>query len=142
MTLLLFHAGATLAMVGLIWFVQLVHYPLFELASERRFAAFAAEHQKRTAWVVVPLMLLEGATAVALLLAPPLGLGRALPFLGALLLGLIWLSTAGLQVPQHRRLARSRDVAAMRRLVKSNWLRTAGWTLRGALALELVRRAF
>ena len=71
MTLLLIHAGASLAMVGLIWFVQVLHYPLFELASERRFDRFAAEHQRRTSLVVVPLMLTELGTAVALLVQLP-----------------------------------------------------------------------
>jgi hypothetical protein len=33
--ILLFHAAATLAMVRLIWFVQVVHYPLFYLVSGR-----------------------------------------------------------------------------------------------------------
>ena len=32
------------------------------------------------------------------------------------------------------------DGAALRRLVRSNWTRTAGWTARGILALEMIRR--
>ena len=138
MTLLLIHAGATLCMTGVIWFVQVVHYPLFELASERRFERFAAEHQRRTGFVVAPLMITEAATALALLVAPPLGLGRGLPWLGALLLASIWLSTALVQVPLHRRLGGGRDASAIRRLVASNWLRTAAWSGRGWLALALL----
>ena len=142
MVLLLIHAGATLAMVGLIWFVQVVHYPLFDLASERRFAGFAAEHQRRTSLVVVPLMFAEAGTALALLVAPPLGLGRGPLWLGLLLLVVIWLSTALLQVPLHRRLSNGRDGTAIRRLVASNWLRTTAWTARGALALAIVAQAW
>jgi len=142
MLLLLVHAAATLAMVGLIWFVQVVHYPLFALASESRFERFAAEHQRRTSLVVMPLMVTEALTAAAILLAPPLGLGRGLGWLGALLLAVIWLSTAFLQVPEHRRLGAGFDSLAVRRLVASNWLRTAAWTVRGWLALELVARAW
>ena len=141
MVVLLLHAGVTLVMVGVIWFVQVVHYPLFDLASERRFGRFAAEHQRRTSFVVVPLMLTEAATAVALLVAPPPGLGRELPVLGLFLLAAIWLSTALLQVPVHRRLSDGRDIAAIRRLVTSNWLRTAAWTARGVLALFLLAEA-
>jgi hypothetical protein len=33
--LLLAHAAATLFMVGVIWFVQLVHYPLFAASAGR-----------------------------------------------------------------------------------------------------------
>ncbi len=136
--LLLIHAGATLAMVGLIWFVQVVHYPLFELASERRFDRFSAEHRRRTLWVVGPLMLAEAGSAVALLAVPPPGAAPALLWSGAVLLAAIWLSTALVQVPLHRRLAATRDLAAARRLAASNWLRTAAWTARGALALALL----
>lgn len=141
MTLLLIHAGATLAMTGVIWFVQLVHYPLFDLASERRFERFATEHQWRTSLVVVPLMLIEATTAIALLAAPPPGLGRGLPWLGAVLLIVIWLSTALLQVPLHRRLIGGRDLSAVRRLVASNWLRTAAWSGRAWLVLALLAEA-
>jgi hypothetical protein len=141
MTLLLVHAAATLAMVGLIWFVQVVHYPLFDLASERRFHRFAAQHQRRTSLVVVPLMLTELGAALALLAAPPAGLGRGLPWLGIVLLAVIWISTAGLQVPLHRRLSGGHDPRAVRRLVAGNWLRTAAWTARGWLALAMLAEA-
>lgn len=142
MVLLLIHAGATLVMVGVIWFVQVVHYPLFELASERRFERFAAEHQRRTSLVVVPLMLTEAGTALALLVAPPLGLGRGPLWLGMLLLVVIWLSTGLLQVPLHRHLLGGREDAAIRRLVVGNWVRTAAWTARGALALAILAQAW
>jgi hypothetical protein len=142
MVLLLIHAAATLAIVGLIWFVQVVHYPLFGFASERRFSRFAGEHQRRTSLVVVPLMFVEAGTALALLVAPPLGLGRGPLWLGMLLLMVIWLSTALLQVPLHRHLSSGRDAIAIRRLVASNWVRTTAWTGRGALALFLLAEAW
>lgn len=142
MALLLIHAAATLAMMGLIWFVQIVHYPLFELASESRFQRFAAQYQRRTLYVVVPLMITEAATALTLLVASPPGLSRAPLWLGLLLLAVIWLSTGLFQIPLHRRLTNGRDVAAIRRLVTSNWLRTVAWTARGGLALFLLAEAW
>ena len=132
------HAAATLAMTGLIWFVQLVHYPLFSLASERRFGDFAHEHQRRTSWIVAPLMLVEAGTAAILVSTVQPPETRALAWLGAGLLLLIWLSTALVQVPLHRRLLEHRDRAAMRRLVATNWARTALWTARSWIALALV----
>lgn len=142
MALLLVHAAATLAMVGLIWFVQVVHYPLFELASERRFERFSAEHQRRTGLVVAPLMLAELGAAGLLLVAPPEGVGPGLPRLGVGLLAVIWLSTAVLQIPLHRRLTAAMDPTAIRRLVASNWVRTVAWSARGWVALALVAEAF
>ena len=138
MIVVLLHAAATLAMTGLIWFVQLVHYPLFELASERRFERFAASHQRRTSWVVVPLMLVEVATAVVLAAAPPPGVSRTVAFAGLALLAVVWLTTAVVQVPLHRRLVGGYDGDAVRRLVATNWIRTAVWSARCGVVLWMV----
>ncbi len=86
-------------------------------------------------------MITELGTALALLVVPPLGLGRGLLWLGLLLLALIWLSTAVLLVPLHRRLSGGRDLPAVRRLVACNWLRTVAWSGRGWLALALLAEA-
>ena len=55
--ILLIQAAATLAMVGLIWFVQIVHYPLMAQVGRDSFAHYEASHTARTTWVVAPLML-------------------------------------------------------------------------------------
>ena len=57
--ILLLQAAATLPMVGLIWFVQIVHYPLFGEVGHDRFADYERNHQNRTTLVVAPLMLVE-----------------------------------------------------------------------------------
>lgn len=137
--ILLIHAAATLAMTGLIWFVQLVHYPLFVAVDRLRFPSFALEHRRRTSVVVVPLMLVEAATAALLLVVSLSRADRRLALLGGFLLVLIWLSTALLQVPLHHRLAAGFDAPTVRRLVHTNWLRTIAWTLRSLIALHLIR---
>jgi hypothetical protein len=137
--LLLLHAFSTLALVGLIWFLQIVHYPLFPLADRSRFEVFAAEHQRRTTLVVAPLMLVEMASASAIALAPPAH-SAGIAWLGWGLLMVIWLSTALLQVPRHRRLSAGFDADAARSLVTTNWLRTIGWSGRGVIALLLLAR--
>lgn len=134
---LLAHAAVTLAMTGVIWFVQVVHYPLFPFAAGPDFARFAAAHQQRTSVVVAPLMLIELATASWLLL--PAAAVAALPaWIGWLLLVAIWLSTALVQVPLHRGLAHGFDAAVARRLVRGNWARTWAWSARAAIALWLL----
>ena len=72
--LLLTHAAATLVIVGVIWFVQIVHYPLMARVSASEFAAYEREHQTRTTFVVAPTMLIEAVTAALLLVVPPPGL--------------------------------------------------------------------
>ena len=43
---------AACCMTGLIWFVQLVHYPLLAAVPPEAAIAVAVQHQRRTAWVV------------------------------------------------------------------------------------------
>ena len=122
-------------MVGLIWFVQVVHYPLFGSVGREGFAEYSQAHSRLTGFVVDPPMLLEAGTGVALVLRPPDGVPFSLPVLGLVLLAAVWLSTAFLQSPQHGVLGRGFAAAPHRFLVASNWVRTACWTARGLLVL-------
>ena len=58
--LLVAGAVATWAMIGLIWMVQVVHYPVLERWSAAVPVAAAVDHQRRISWVVGPLMAVEG----------------------------------------------------------------------------------
>ncbi|MGH3148767.1 MAG: hypothetical protein ACRDTR_23555, partial [Rubrobacter sp.] len=138
---LLAHAAATLFMVGVIWFVQIVHYPLFGRVGRSGFAAYSGDHSRLTGFVVGPPMLIEAATAVALVVRTPQGISPALVWAGFVLLAAIWLSTALLQAPRHTRLGQGFDLPAHRFLVASNWLRTALWSIRGLLVLLMLFEA-
>ena len=127
------HLAVTLYMTGVIWFIQLVHYPLFS-AVKQDHGVFAQNHQNRTGLVVGPPMLVELFTAILLLFGnePRLALWANLA-----LLAVIWAATGFLQVPCHRRLLNGFDPTTHRRLVHSNWIRTAAWSLRSLLLLAL-----
>lgn len=133
-TALLVHAAATWFMVGLIWFVQVVHYPLFAGVGEAGWAEYSRRHQGLTTLVVGPAMLAEVVSAAALLAFLP----GTLTIAGTVLLALVWASTFFVQVPLHGRLGKGHDAAVMRRLVATNWARTILWTARGVLALLLL----
>ena len=132
------HLAATLFLVGLIWFVQIVHYPLFERVGRAEFTAYETAHTRLTLWMVAPLMLVEAGTALLLIFWRPATVLAWQVWLGAGLVLLIWLSTAFLQVPQHSQLRFGFEARAHRFLVASNWLRTGAWSLRGLLVLEMV----
>lgn len=135
--LLAVHTASTLAMTGLIWFVQIVHYPLMRRVGVDGFTQYERQHARRTSVVVGPLMLAEMVTAVILTITPPTD-GQTLTRIGLGLLAMIWFSTAVLQVPCHRRLERGYDSEVIRRLVATNWLRTVAWTARAVIALLLL----
>ena len=139
--LLLANAAATWFLTGLVWFVQVVHYPLFARVGEEGYAQYQAAHQARTTWVVAPPMLVELSTAFLLAWRPPPRLSAGWLWAGFGLVVLLWLSTALLQVPAHQRLAAGFEREAWMRLVTSNWLRTAAWTARSLLAAWMIRQA-
>ena len=141
LAILLLQVAATLAMVGVIWFVQIVHYPLFAHVGREGFRRYEMDHQRLTTRVVAPLMLTELATAILLLWWRPVGVGTASLFLGLGILGSIWLVTYAVQVPQHASLVLSYDAAVQQRLVLVNWYRTSAWTARGAIVLWFVGQA-
>ena len=60
--------------------------------------------------------------------------------LGAALVGVIWASTAFVQVPLHSALGGAFDGDAHGKLVATNWVRTAAWTARGGLVLWMTAR--
>jgi hypothetical protein len=136
------HLAATFYMLGLVWFVQRVHYPLFAGVGSQQFPAYERAHLSRTNPVVGPPMLIEAATALALVALPLPNVPHFLPWLGVGLLVVIWLSTFLLQVPRHRELSAGFDPSAHRRLVATNWLRTSAWSLRGLLVLWMLSRAW
>ncbi len=93
-------------MVGLIWFVQVVHYPLFAYVGSAEFQAYEKLHRGWITWIVPPPMLVEGFTACALTwYGPPETIDLVMVDQLALL-PVLWLSTAVVQMPCHKRLSR------------------------------------
>ena len=59
MIVLLVNVASTLVLVGLIWFVQVVHYPLFARIGMEEFSRYHAAHTRATTRVVALPMLAE-----------------------------------------------------------------------------------
>jgi hypothetical protein len=140
MTTLVIAATASWAMVGLIWMVQLVHYPMLAMYSAAAPATAAADHQRRISWVVGPLMVAEGFSALILLAERPATMPAWSAWAAAALLGVALTSTVMVQVPLHARLAERHDVRDAAQLISSNWVRTVAWTVRGLLLAWVLLR--
>lgn len=140
--ILLVQAAATLFMTGLIWFVQVVHYPLYGRVGREEFVGYENEHAALTTLVVAPVMLVELLAAAWLVVDCPEPVPRWTTWLGAGLVAIIWASTAFLQVPAHSALSLGYQPEAHARLVSTNWIRTAAWTARSALCLWMMSRFF
>lgn len=136
-TLVLANTAAGLVMTGVIWFVQLVHYPLLALIGPERSTSIAVEHQRRTSWVVGAPMAVEGLTTLGLLARRPDAVWVGWPWIGGVLVAIALGSTVVLSVPLHARMARGEHAGIGRRLVVTNWPRTLAWTLHGAVGVVM-----
>ncbi len=134
--LLAFHLAFTWYMVGLIWFVQLVHYPMMSLVGTEGYHRYQEAHMRRTTWAVGFAMLAEAITALALVFVLD-GMAVVWAWRGLTILAAVWIVTAVFSVPAHGRLLKAFDEEAHRRLVATNWLRTIGWTARGLVSIAL-----
>ena len=140
LTMLLMNVAATWFMTGLIWFVQVVHYPLMAGVGGDGYAGYQRRHMTRTTWVVAPAMLVEMVTALALVRWRPEAVPMAAVWAGIAGVAVVWASTGMLQVPAHETLAQGFTAAAHRRLVRSNWVRTLAWSGRAGLATWMLWR--
>ena len=125
----------TAYLVGLIWLIQLIHYPTFRWVTADRWADF---HQAHTATMG---LLAGGPMIIALLVGGWLSWQAGLTWNGEslrqhLVLAcelLAWAVTFLISVPLHTKLAGGPDPAAINLLILSNWARTAAWTTKLAI---------
>jgi len=133
--LLMTHFAVTWLMVGIIWMVQVVHYPLMAYTGPEHSARYQQLHVQRMGILVIPIMLVEAATVVLICFQTP---WVSMEWLGAVLLAAIWAVTGCVSVPSHEVLTQRFDPAVHRRLVVSNGIRAGLWSCRGLLAAQLV----
>lgn len=138
-TWLVLHLAATSFMTGVISICHWVHYPLMRLADKEQFTALCRSHQFRISWIVIPCMLFELVCAISLVLYVPQE--RTLGVSGLACLVGIWVSTATLQGPQHRRLLAGYDADRVAQLVRQNRWRVLLWWARLVIACILMLRA-
>lgn len=128
---------SSLYLMGLIWTVQLVHYPSFRYIDPESFADFSSFHQSSITWIVAPVMIVELGSSLYLC---SLSAGDWKLVLLAMMVGLVWCSTFFLSVPLHSALAeKGFDPILIEKLISTNWPRTLLWTLKSSLMLILLR---
>jgi hypothetical protein len=122
------------ALAGLIWTIQLVHYPLFASVGAAEWARYGDEHRRRITWLAAPLMLASVGVALVLVAQD----GDGLRVLNAGLAVGVFALTGVVFAPMHGRLEYGASERAIRALVRANWLRTIAWTAQVACAVALL----
>ena len=132
------YVASTWSMFGIIWFAQIVHYPLFRKVGKDSFTEYQNANLFRTVFVVIPLQMTELFTALLLVWKVPLGILPIQVWTNLILIGMTWVSTLTLQVPSHRKLALRFESKTQDLLVKSNWIRTVLWSIRGGIVFWML----
>jgi hypothetical protein len=133
------HAAISLALACVLWLVQLVIYPAFRFIDPREFSRWHYRYTGAVTWVVAPLIWLQTAGVVGrfLFLQSP-DLLWAIECFHTIL---AWAVTVTVSVPLHSQLQRARNEKTMRKLVVTNWVRTASWSATAACSWIAASRA-
>lgn len=134
-TIFLINTFCTFFMTGLIWYVQLVHYPSFYFLNEENFTYFHKHHSVRTGIIVMPVMSIELATSGVLAWMEG---WTTLNTFGFYLVILIWISTFLLSVPKHNALKHGKVDSLIDGLVNTNWFRTVLWSMKSGVSLWIL----
>lgn len=157
--LILTQVFATIFLTGLIWMVQIVHYPSFLDVGSSVFLEFHKNHSKRISLIVVPMMVLELVLAILVLfpclfeqLESNIGFNANLPggrtvfiqqigwlvWINLIVVILLWISTFFISVPFHNRLSQGFHKESIESLVKTNWIRTFLWSAKSYIVLRIL----
>lgn len=132
----LVHLVCTLFMTGLCWFVQVVHYPLFRSISLDTFKKYERKNVLLTAYIAVPIMVVESLSGLYLLYYNQ----TLLHLINVLLLIIIGLSTFLFQAPIHLKLMIDPSPKLINRLIHTNWIRTISWSIRSGIVIYFMMK--
>lgn len=138
LTLVVLHGAATWFLVGLIWTIQLIHYPSFAAIDPHRYSSFQQTHMVGMGRLIAAPWLVEGLTVLGLFVFAPTGWMRLLATAGGLLELVVIGVTIRSSIPAHEALSAGFSDDAHKRLLRSNWMRTAAWTSRGLIAIAVL----
>ena len=125
---LIAHLIFSSVMTGVIWVIQIVHYPSFHFIEKELYTAFQRFHMNKISIIVIPIMLAELITGILLLFDK----SSKNPFLtiSLIMLILIWAITGVFFAKAHNKLIIGYQELVVNQLVVMNWIRTLLWTLR------------
>ena len=127
MDLIKIHLLATAILTGAIWVIQLIHYPVFKYIDKSYFKLFMKFHVRGILIFVLPFMLIEIVSGTYLFI---IGYNSIIFLFSLVILYLIWISTLLIFSNYHKELQHDKDNDIINKLVKYNWFRTLGWTVR------------
>lgn len=137
------HAAAAWFMVGLMWTIHFVHYPLFAQVGDDNFVAYETAHVDRIGNLLLLPWLTEGITLLGLLWIAIHGSRRDIripAIVNAVSMGIVLAISGFWSAPAHGKLLKGFDPDVHGRLMNADLVRTIAWTVCGVTALQIVQR--
>lgn len=136
--LFLISSFSSCMMSGVIWIIQVVHYPSFHYIESSQFQNFSNMHRKNITFIVGPLMCIELLSSIVLF---KITASYSMQLANLLTLAGIWFVTIRFSIPCHMQLSEQKNQAALKRLIRTNWTRTVLWNSRCILHVGLYFQA-
>jgi hypothetical protein len=141
--LVIAHVAATLFMVGLIWTIHVVHYPLFADVGASTYVDYQSAHVDRIGLLLALPWLLEGLTLLGVLILAVERRELRIPALvGAIAMAAVLVISGFWSAPAHGELADGFDAAVHDRLMTANLVRTLAWSICGASSVWVLNRVW
>ena len=143
--LVVLHLLSTFFMVGMIWTVHLLHYPLFAYVGDETYVTFQQEHVDRIGALLFVPWLTEGVTLLGILALAFVGGRRELQLpavINAVAMAVVLVISGFWSAPAHGDLSDGFDAAVHDRLMNANLVRTLAWSVCGAMAAWILLRSW
>ncbi len=124
------HCIATFIMVGVIWVIQLVHYPSFYFIEKKKYQSFQKFHMRNISYIVMPMMIIELFTGFILIVNFNNFKGYYNFNISLFFLLCTWAITGIIFTKLHNELLKGYDKLIIKKIIKWNWIRTIFWTFR------------
>lgn len=139
--ILLIHSLFTWVLIGMIWLIQIVYYPLSK-ALGALYQKYEHDQLRYLGFLLIPIYLGEVGTGIALVCVKGASEDHALTVLNLVLIGLIYFSALLLK----RKKKPIYEVFMFRRLhailFNTNWFRTILWGIRGVVVYILLIQGY
>ncbi|MAI87886.1 MAG: hypothetical protein CMF98_01970 [Candidatus Marinimicrobia bacterium] len=126
--ILFFHFFLTFFMTGIIWLIQLIHYPSFSFIDKNMYSKFQTFHMNRISFLVGPIMILELLSGFYLLL---FFYSESNFFVINFILNILILTMTIIVFGTiHKKLIEGFKFSLFAKLISMNWIRTILWSMK------------
>lgn len=127
---LLLNLISTLLIAGVLWFIQLVHFPLINEMPAKNMVNNGYYHMQKILGIINLLFIIDFITIVFLLLLVNSDLSATLMLINILIFLFTVILTRITFLPIHQNLSKNPNSFLISKLINLNWIRTLVWSLK------------